>query len=286
MWYQQQSEDYRPLFWLSGRPVYANTLLVALHVLAFVVCAICVSFVGLEAVSSVLILHPGSIWHGQVWRLFSYVAFTPSFFTQGPWMFLWSLLLLYFCGREVEQFVGRRAYLLLYAALVLIPAVLLCLVGPPLGLGVLGYLGCGEAIFGVFVAFATIYPGAMPMMWVTIPVWILAWIFFGLYTLYDFADHAYTAMFMLWTSAAVGYLAMRWVGAGRGLNWLTDWVETRRAERLARQHNIRVLTEKKSTESLDAILDKISKHGVNSLTSSERAALEKARAKLLDRDRR
>jgi hypothetical protein len=194
------------------------------------------------------------------------------------------MVILYFCGREVEQFVGRRVYLGLYAALVLVPAVLLSLLGPLLSLG--EHLNCAEAIFGVFIAFATIYPGAMPSMWINLQVWVMAWIFFGLSTLMDFVFHDYTSVFLLWTASAVGYLGMRWVGAGRGLNWLTDWLETRRAERLARQHHIRVLTEKKSTESLDAILDKISKHGVNSLTSSERAALEKARAKLLDRDRR
>ncbi len=285
MWYQQQSEDYRPLFWFSGRPVYANTLLVVLHVLAFIVCAICVSFLSLPAVYEALMLSPALVWHGQVWRLFSYVAFDPGFFSRPASLwFLWSMIILYFCGREVEQFVGRRVYLGLYAALVLVPAVALACLGPVLGLG--EHLNCAEAIFGVFIAFATIYPGAMPSMWINLQVWVLAWIFFGLSTLMDFVFHDYTSMFLLWTASAVGYLGMRWVGAGRGLNWLTDWLETRRAERLARQRNIRVLTEKKSTESLDAILDKISQHGVNSLTSSERAALEKARAKLLDRDRR
>ena len=286
MWYQQQSEDYRPLFWMAGRPVYANTLLVAAHVLAFVVCALCVGSLGLGAVSYALTLLPSAIWHGEVWRLFSYVVFTPSFFTQGPFWFLWSIFLLYFFGREVEQFVGRRTYLALYGALILIPAVLLFLVGPLLGLATTGYLGCSEVIFGVFIAFATIYPGAMPSMWITLPVWTLAWILLGVYTLVDVAFHLGTAMFMLWSSSAIGYLGMRLVGAGRGMNWLTDWLETRRSEKLARRHQIKVLTEKKSTESIDAILDKISKHGVNSLNTSERAALERARAKLLDRDRR
>jgi len=283
MWYQQQSEDYRPLFWISGRPIYANTLLVIAHVVAFVVCAICVSFLTLPVVYNALMLEPALVWHGQVWRLFSYIAFDPQFFQQRSFWFLWSMLILYFCGREVEQFVGRRSYLMLYAGLVLVPAVLLCLVGPLLGLG--EHLNCAEAIFGVFIAFATIYPGAMPSMWITIPVWVLAWIFFGLSTLLDFAFHSYTAMFMLWTSSAIGYLGMRWVGAGRGVNWLTDWWETRRAEKLARKHQFKVLTERKATESIDEILDKISKHGVNSLNASERTALERARAKLLDRDR-
>jgi hypothetical protein len=36
---------------------------------------------------------------------------------------------------------------------------------------------------------------------------------------------------------------------------------------------------------MDQLLDKISKHGLSSLTSQERAALERARAKLLEKDK-
>ena len=39
-------------------------------------------------------------------------------------------------------------------------------------------------------------------------------------------------------------------------------------------------------ESIDPLLDKISKHGLASLTNSERAVLEKARVSLLRKDRR
>jgi hypothetical protein len=36
---------------------------------------------------------------------------------------------------------------------------------------------------------------------------------------------------------------------------------------------------------MDQLLDKISKHGLSSLTSQERAALERAREKLLEKDK-
>ena len=39
------------------------------------------------------------------------------------------------------------------------------------------------------------------------------------------------------------------------------------------------------TSEIDPLLDKIAKHGLGSLTSQERAALERARAKLLEKDR-
>lgn len=284
MWYQQQSEDYRPLFWIGGRPIFANALLVALHVLVFVICGICISFQGVDVMIGALALDTASVWRLQIWRLVSYVFFDPNFFTRASFWFPWNMLVLYFCGREVEQLVGRKSYLALYALLIVVPAVLLSLLGLVTGQD-FGYVTCADAVFGVFIAFATVYPGAMPSMWISLPVWVIALILLGLSTFLDFVNHAWTAMFMIWSASAVGYLTMRLVGAGRGMTWLTDWVEMRRAEQLARKHDIKVLTERKSADSLDAILEKISRQGMDSLTPSERTALEKARAKLLDRDR-
>jgi hypothetical protein len=84
----------------------------------------------------------------------------------------------------------------------------------------------------------------------------------------------------------VGLVSMRLVGAGHGGNWLMNWLEERRTERQMRKHQFKVVQDRKATESIDAILDKISKHGVGSLDARERAALEKARANLLKRDQR
>jgi membrane associated rhomboid family serine protease len=284
MWYQQQSEDYRPLFWISGRPVYANMLLVLAHVALFLIGGILISIAGAEVVSELSLFTP-QVWHGQVWRLVTYVFFDPEFYGRDSLWFLFNMVLLFFFGREVEQLVGRKSYLGLYACLILIPAILLSILGLVTGQA-LEYMTCADAVFGVFIAFATIYPGAMPSMWISVPVWIIAWVLLGIFTFLDFVNHAFVPMLMIWSSSAVAYLGMRYVGAGRGANWLTDWMETRRGEKLARKHNIKVLTEKKTTESIDAILDKISKQGMNSLSPSERAALDRARAKLLDRDRR
>jgi membrane associated rhomboid family serine protease len=284
MLYHQQSEDYRPLFWFQGRPVHANVLLVIGHVVLFVICGICISLLGPLTVYDALKLDTAAVWHGQAWRLFSYVSYDPMFFARMSFWFLWSMLVLYFCGREVEQLVGRKAYLIFYAALILIPSLVLCVFG--LFLGPFVFLNCAEVIFGVFIAFATIYPGAMPSMWITIPVWVLAWIFLGISTFLDFVDHDFIAMLMLWSSSAVGYLGMRYLGAGFGLPWLTDWIEERRARKLARRRQFKIVNDRQATESIDAILEKISKQGVGSLNAQERAALERARSKLIDRDRR
>ncbi len=279
MLYHEQSEDYRPLFWVSGRPVYAYTLLISLHVLAFVVTAICISLFGSLAVYDALALDTYQVVHyGEVWRLFSYIVFMPSLW------FIFAMGFLYFAGQQVEQFVGYKTFLKLYAALVLIPAVLLCVVGL---VQPMAHLGGTESIFGIFVAFATIYPGIVLNIWfvnLTTKGW--AWVLLAVYSLIDFSGHSWSSLLMLWMSAGVGYLGMRVIGAGRGMTWLTDWIEERQAKKLARQRNFKVLKDTQVAESIDEILEKISKQGVGSLDARERAALERARTNLIKRDQR
>lgn len=283
MLYHEQSDDYRPLFWMRGQPIYANTLIVFGHVAAFVITALCISFFGLMAVYQALALNTEEVWRGEVWRLFSYVTYDPAFYSQRSLWILFSIILLYFFGREVEQLIGRRSYLKFYAALVVIPAILLSLLGLVMPSA---YLNCCDVIFGVFVAFATIYPGAMPSMWIPLTARALKWILLGVCTLIDLALNQYISIFMLWTCSAVAAMSMSLAGAAHGPNLIADWIENQRNRRLARQHNFKVVEDKKATESIDAILEKISKQGVGSLDARERATLEKARAKLLKRDQR
>ena len=142
-------------------------------------------------------------------------------------------------------------------------------------------------IFGVFVAFATVYPGAMPSFWVPLSARVLMWVFLGLFTLIDLAARDYTSIFILWSCSAVAYVGMRLLGAGHGRQLARELVfEERRTQQQIRQHQFKVVQDRKATDSIDAILDKISKHGVGSLDARERAALEKARANLLKRDQR
>jgi membrane associated rhomboid family serine protease len=281
MLYHEQSEDYRPLFWMSGRPVYVNTLLLILHVLAFAITALAIS-VDAGALNALGLDYYEVFYRGQIWRLVSYIIFPP----ETAIMFIFAMGFLFYFGRQVEQFVGRKTYINFYAALVLIPAVLFCLLGLA-GFWRENYQGGYGTVFGVFVAFATIYPGVEICIWfvnLTAKGW--AYALLAVLSLVNIAFHQWPDLGALWCDAAVGYLGMRLIGAGRGMTWLTDWIEDRQAARLARQHNIKVLKDAKETESIDDILEKISKQGVGSLDARERAALERARTNLLKRDQR
>jgi membrane associated rhomboid family serine protease len=282
MFNADQSDDYRPLFWVSGRPVYLNTLLVILHIAAFVIVALLVATLG-DGVLEALTLGNYEVFHfGQVWRLVSYVIFPPG----TGWdaiNFIIAMGLLVFFGRQVEQHIGRRSYLCFYIALVLIPAAVLCLLGL-FGLNA-HYLNGYATIFGVFIACATLYPGLeLNIFFVNMTAAYWAYALLGVYTLVYLAYRDWIGMGALWLDAGIGYFGMRLVGAGYGFTWLTDWLDERRTRRLAQKHNIKVLKETQANESIDQILEKISKQGVASLNAKERAALERARTNLLKRD--
>ena len=280
MLYHEQSEDYRPLFWLGKRPFYVNTVIFALHIIAFAAVAIVGSFLGPVVPSTLALGNYQVVFHGEIWRLFTYIIFPPYTAIS----FIFAMGFLFYFGRSVEEHAGRTNYIKLFAALVFIPSVLICLLGFT-GLWVDSFMGGYGTVFGVFVAFATLYPGVEINIWfvnLTAKGW--AYVLLAVLSLVNLYFHNWPDLGALWCDAAVGYFGMRLMGAGRGMTWLTDWIENRQAARLARQRNLKVLKDTKATESIDEILDKISKHGVGSLDARERAALERARANLLKRD--
>ena len=277
-----QSDDYRPLFWLSGRPIYVNTLILILHILAFTITALAISFVGAGVQDALSLGYFEVIHYGQIWRLVSYIIFPPSMAIS----FIFAMGFLYYFGRQVEEYVGRKTYAMLYSALVLIPAVVLCLISLVVSLQET-YIGGYGTVFGVFIAFATLYPGLeIPIWFVNLTAKYWAFVLLAVLSLANIAYHQWISLGAIWCDAAIGYGSMRLIGAGFGMTWLTDWIEERRSARLARERNIKVLKETKAAQTIDDILEKISKTGVGSLSASERAALERARTNLLKRDQR
>lgn len=282
MLYHEQSDDYHPLFWMSGRPIYVNTLILIVHVLAFTITALSISFLGYGVLSALSLGNYEVVHYGQVWRLISYVIFPPETAIR----FIFAMGFLYYFGRQVEEYVGRKTYIVLYSALVIIPALLLCILGV-LGMWQENYLGGYGSVFGIFIAFATLYPGLEINIWfvnLTAKHW--AFVLLGVLSLAYIATHDWISLGALWCDAVIGYAGMRLIGAGYGMTWLTDWIEDRQAQRLANKRKIKILKDTQATQTIDDILEKISKQGVGSLSASERAALERARTNLLKRDQR
>jgi membrane associated rhomboid family serine protease len=260
--------------------VDVTLLLVALHGGAAVTCALLTAF-GAGAFLVPLVLDPSLVRHGAVWQLVTYPWVHP------PGSLLWLALELYFFfrfGREVERFVGRKMFALLYAGLALIPA--LMLVGASWWLPSVfrtSEAGSGGLHFSMFLAFAILYPGVESFFRITMQT--LCFILLGIYSLMLLAGHDWGQLLLLWSGAVTAYGLMRWIGVGARFGFVEAWFEERRMEKLQRERKFKVVKQQEVEQSLDSLLDKISRSGMNSLTKAERAALEKARAELLKKEK-
>ena len=120
------SDDYRPVAWMGRYPVDVTTMLVGVHVAAAILAAILVAF-SAGSILAYLQFDSAAVWYGgQVWRLLTYA------FVHWPSGLLWfavEMYMLFVFGREVERFIGRRAYMALYLILLVAPAVLLTVWG-------------------------------------------------------------------------------------------------------------------------------------------------------------
>jgi membrane associated rhomboid family serine protease len=275
------SDDYRPVAWMGRYPVDVTTMLVGVHVVCAVLACIVTAIPGLAGTHNYFVFDSALIWNGlQVWRLGTYA------FVHFPSSLLWfaiEMYLLFVFGREVERFLGRRAYIALYVTLLLTPAVLLTIWGL---LERCALAGSPALHFGIFVAFATIYPRVELLLRIQAK-WV-ALILASVYTLQLLAYHAWSDLVVVWTSIGVAFLFVELNGAGPELAWWSA-VKARFASR-PKYHVLpkpRARTSGSRSESedvyasIDPILDKISKSGIGSLTASERRQLDRERERLL-----
>jgi len=271
------SDDYRPVAWMGRYPVDVTTMLVGLHVAVAIITAILVAL-GAGSILAYLQFDSAAVWYsGQVWRIFTYA------FVHAPSSLLWfaiEMYMLFVFGREVERFVGQRAYIALYLLLLIAPTLVLTL----WGLWQRSALAGSPALhFGIFVAFATIYPGVELFLRI-MAKWI-ALILAGIYTLQLLAYHAWSDLAVVWTSIGTAFLFIELRGAGPELAWWSNLkarigpkpkfhvVQNTRARRVVDPDDVYT--------SIDPILDKISKFGIGSLTANERRQLDRERDRLL-----
>src|SRR5256886_3801921 len=271
------SDDYRPVTWMGRYPVDVTTILVGLHVTCAILAAILIAF-GAGSMLAYLQFDTAAVWSGgQVWRLLTYA------FVHAPSALLWfavEMYMLFVFGREVERFIGRRAYIVLYLILLIAPAAVLTI----WGLWQRSALAGSPALpFGIFVAFATIYPRVELFLRI-MAKWI-ALILAGIYTFQLLAYHAWTDLAVVWTSIGAAFLFIEMRGAGPELVWWNN-VKARFGPK-PKLHVVQKSASRRAVEpddlyaSIDPILEKISKSGIGSLTANERRLLNRERERLL-----
>src|SRR3954469_5094238 len=199
------SDDYRPVAWMGRYPVDVTTMLVGLHVAAAILTAILVA-IGAGSILAHLQFDSAAVWSGQVWRLFTYA------FVHAPSGLLWfaiEMYMLFVFGREVERFIGRKAYIWLYIALLIAPTLLLTIWGFWRRSGL---SGSPALHFGIFVAFATIYP-RVEMFLRIMAKWVVI-VLAAVYTFQLLAGHAWSELAVVWASIATAFAFIEFRGAG------------------------------------------------------------------------
>jgi membrane associated rhomboid family serine protease len=270
------SDDYRPVAWMGRYPIDVTTLLVATHI-AFMVFACLLMTFHFDGVLNLLQFDSAQVLHGAFWQLVTYAFVHPP---SGLIWFAIEMYMLFVFGREVERFIGQRAYIGLYVLLLLPPSIFLTI----WGLGErTGLSGSAALHFGIFVAFATIYPRVEMLLRITAK-WVVL-ILAGVYTLQLLAYHVWWEMAILWLSMGAAFLFIRLRGVGPELVWW-DNLKTRLQPKpkfhVVQKPNARRVVEPDDVyASVDPILDKIAKSGIGSLTAGERRALDRARNRLL-----
>lgn len=271
-----RSDDYQPVGWIGRFPIHVATLLVIVHVLTMLGTTLAVAFNRSGILESLIFSSAAVLGQGALWQFLTY-----AFINEPSIWFAIEMFMLFSFGRELERFIGRHAFLSLYLWLMLMPP--LVLVGAGLFFPVV-YHGSSFLHFGVFLAFATLYPDVELLL--AIRAKWMAWILCAMSGLQSLAYHQWNALLVLSISAvtAYGFIARLRYGSGfPAFTFLRDKLLSVRGKATGRRFQTPPESEEDLMASIDALLDKIARNGLASLTDRERQRLESAREALLKR---
>lgn len=268
------SDDHEPMLWLRGHGLYATHVLVLVFVVSCVVTALLSGFRATGPLTW-LVFDSASVLKGQFWRVFTYGLVNPP----SLW-FAIDMLMLFWFGRELEKVFGRRTFLKFYAGIYLLPSLLFTLIGlwrPEQFAGV-------RSSFPLFIAFATLYPNAM-LLFNLLAKWV-ALILVALYTLIALSNRDVVGFVSL---AATAGFAWAFVRHTQGRFELPSIPLPRRSAPPSEPAGRRTrastppVREPDFMAVTDALLDKIARDGIGSLTAAERRHLDEARERLKQR---
>ncbi len=271
------SEEHQPVTWWRGHPVYAAHLIVVVFVASMLVTTL-LMFARVGPPLEWVGFNSAQVIRGQVWRIATYgLLNAPSI------QFALDMVMIVWFGREVERFFGRRVFLLLYGGIYLIKPLLFTALGVWQPSAFAGEAGA----FALFIAFATLFPDA-PLIFNLLARWA-ALILVGIFSLMGLAARDSVGLIELWATCGFAFLFVRYQQGHLELPRLRLWLPGRRPK-------LRVLPDLEPGKTVppaaargnamaevDALLDKIARSGIGSLTAQERAQLESARADLLKR---
>jgi len=275
----QTKDDYQPIAIIGNVPVNVTILFVISHAVAFFAAVVA----GAGSFAPLAFNSDSVLGKFAVWQLATY-----------PWVhgvslwFVVEMVMIFVLGREVERMVGHRGFLAILITLVLAASLWLTLTGL---FAVHQLQGTGLIALGVLVVFAAIYPSAELILRLQAR-WV-AMLFAGAMALYAASMGAWQSVCLV----AVTCFAALFCAKSLGIHNAFAWFENRLPQtpvaappaRQARPIPLKPRKPRKPPEpdavaQIDPILEKISRHGISSLTPEERKTLESARRKLLAKD--
>lgn len=240
-------------------------------------------------VTDALILDVDEVLNGQIWRLLTYA------FLHAPndvWHILFNMLFLWWFGSDVEDLYGPREFLAVYLVSAVAGGVAF-VVGHLAGVSGTYCLGASGAVTAVLVLCALHYPTRVIMLFFLLPVPI--WLF----VIFSVARDAYALLSNTGAGTAVGvhvagaafafvYFKRQWRLMSLWPNF-RSWRIRRNRPRLRVYHEdedatpVTVAAPASSPDvdehleaKLDAVLEKVSRTGKDSLTESEQKILQRA----------
>lgn len=269
-----ESQDRLPYTWWKGQPVYLSAILALGAVGTMFITAILMAFGG-GILEALVFTYSSFVQRLFLWTPITYILVNPP----SIWLVLNSYFLWRF-GEQVERHLGRRTFVSLLLWLILVPPGLSTLFGIG-GIGLPIGIGISSMEFGVFIAFATLYPRAqLSIIIATVEVWVLAAIFVGVSALSQLAGQDWPGLTLLTVSVGTAIAFIRYQqGHWKFPSWTqrrprTQFRVVRHTEG-ARKSREDPITPR-VPPNVDAVLEKISREGLGSLTEDERKALEEA----------
>lgn len=273
------------------------TLLI-INVVAFVIQCIRYGYPPVLPLNDYFALSADGLRHGYVWQLLTF-----QFMHGGLIHLLLNCWAIYIFGREVEEALGQRSFLTLYFSSGIIGGLFQALAGVLLGGTFAGpVVGASAGAFGLIAAFAILYPERplTLLLFFIIPVNLRAkflLIFSALIALFGIAFRAGNIAHAAHLGGMLtGILFVRYA-----IYWNWRWPRFTQPRGRQPRQLVNVHAQKSApwgvkpavpedlppdqflSQEVDPILEKISAHGIQSLTDRERRVLEAARAKMSKR---
>ena len=239
----------------------------------------------------------GSVGQGEIWRLVTWpLPMAPS---------LWSLLLVavfWMLGSQLEALMGRRRFTFFLLVLTVVPALVMTALEFA---DISGFAhGLRYVELGILVAFATQYSSIR--FWPGIPAWGLAGIIVGMAMLQAISNRTPYEFVLTVTMTLLAPLMLRALGHAEQHEWIPKFplpakLGSGQYHRPPTRQRKRPQPRQRSTHlssvpppppppgdvaaqaKIDALLDKMGEHGLESLTEAERRTLEDLSKRLRDR---